>query len=155
MITGYELVKLFSEKKDKKEEKSKERKVLRKLSDGSARGYVRSYLVGGLPGIAGTFAGQKEATQADREGKDVEEIKDRATKRGAILGAATGLGIGSVRGASIARSLKAQGYGDRGLAVLAPSIVGGAILGAAGGAWGANKNTRTRLEDKRNKDKKD
>lgn len=50
------------------------------------RGYGRGILVGGAGGGVGTHMGGKAGMKALREGKDYEEAKDEAGKKGACSG---------------------------------------------------------------------
>lgn len=75
-----------------------------KLSDyETGRGYGRAYLLGGISGAAGRYAGAKEAEKLSDEGYADDEVLSRSTKKGRRVGALTGLGIGA--GASAAGAI--------------------------------------------------
>lgn len=121
---------------------AKKRKVF--LADSSARGYGRSWLIGGPASLVGTYAGSKEATKASEEGESVEQIKSRASKKAAKVGGAVGAGLGVIGGAVNAKSLGLKNA--KAIPVALSAGVGTAALSAAGSYLGAKKNTRSRVE---------
>lgn len=136
---GYDYAQKEFSKKEKKDKKKDKKKKSSLSAESSGRGYGRSIILGGLPGAAGTYAGSREATQAEKEGADYSEIKDRATSKGALVGAVGGASLGLAQGLTLAAMTGNHP------AVALGGAAGGALRGGLAGALGANKNTRERL----------
>lgn len=103
----------------------------------SVRGIGRSALIGNIGGALGTGVGHFIAEDADKKGKSDREIVKDATLAGALTGGVTQPFIR-------AALHKQNPFSRRGLLSMG--------LGAAGGALGARKNTKTRLSKRLRKE---
>ena len=101
----------------------------------SNRGLGRSAILGALGGnalggMAGGYVGKIAANDADRAGLSDEQIVKKASRAGAVTGAASGVVPYLIRGR----------VGKNPIGLLAATS-----MGAAGGYFGAKKNTKSRL----------
>lgn len=103
----------------------------------SARGIGRSALIGNIGGALGTGVGYYAANRADKKGKSDKEIVRDATLAGALTG---GITQPFIRAAIHSKNP----FSRRALLSMG--------LGAAGGALGARKNTKTRLNKRLKKE---
>ena len=68
----------------------------------SHRGLGRSYLLGGIGGMVGGYAGKKEAEKLSREGVSDRDIVTKSRNKAGHVGAAVGAGVGALTGGAIA-----------------------------------------------------
>lgn len=165
----------FSDSDEKKDsEKKTERKHYLDEGESRHRGMGRAAISAGLLGnigwesghnqainsgiaaasaLAGGYAGKKKAEKLDREGKSDEEILKGASRHGALVGGASGAGLGTIVGA-----INSHRGGKNWKQVLGDAAFTGGIKGASGavgGYLGARKNTKVRLQDREKKDLED
>ena len=119
----------------------KEHKASLKDHD-SYRGIGRSYFLGGLPGIVGTYVGKEHGLNLEKEGYTDKEIEEKAGGRGALVGAATGAVVSPIVAASLAKQLPEVSKSK----LATSALLGMTALGALGSYLGAKKNISDRVE---------